>query len=346
MLKQGWLQLAEARIRNILTVRRYASQRQLEKKISEQGPAHKRPHPTHVFTGLKNLLRDGIVQSETVGGNLPKFFMPSNFGDDSDLRRRDFVLDLYLKFQAFAGSQMLCGKALEKIVDRAANLGQKHYVLGPIPAGQSVNGILVEHETDHLLIPKGYDGPHVLVEDKNMREWLNPSSEQVWSVIGNALRFPNTIPVIVCRKMNFLAYRVFKEIGLLCWQVYDQYFDPSIENELLPIRHKDGLGFSDVTTELEPPEALVRFFSSVIPENSAASAVQFENHRELLKHYALDSRLDGSKNTEGKELNQAKRTAIYNKFLIDLRAQKTLTEESLGEEDLEEQEGSTEQDEY
>jgi hypothetical protein len=277
VLKQGWIQLAESRVRNILGVRRYASLRQLEKKISEQGPAHKRPQPTYVFTGLKNLQQRGIVQHEAVGHNLPTFFMLRDFGDDDDLERRAYVLELYRKFQTYS------------------------------------------------------DGPQALVEDKNMREWLNPSSEQVWSVIGNALRFPNAIPVIVCRKMNFLAFRVFQRIGLLCWQAYDQYFDPSIEEELGAIRHKDGLGFSDVTTDLTPSNALVRFFSSVIPENSPASLIQFESHRDLLRRYAIELRLDGSKDAQGKELHQARRTAIYNSFLTELRAQNSLATEETEE---------------
>jgi hypothetical protein len=346
VLKQEWLLLAQQRIRNILNVRRFASLRQLEKKISEQGPSHKRPQPTYVFAGLKALMANGAVESEQVGHNLPTFYMPRTFGSDSDLERRDYVLDLYRKFQTFYYDPDLCGKALEKVVDRAANLGQKHHVLGPITPSQTFNGVKIKHEIDHLLFPKGYTGPQILVEDKNMREWLNPSSSEIWSVIGNALRFQNTIPVIICRKMSFLAFRVFKEIGVLCWQVYDQYFDPSIEADLAPIIHKDGLGFSDITTVLEPSEALVRFFSSVIPDNSASSAIQFEKHRDLLRRYAIDSRLDGSKSSKKKEINQAKRSALYNQFLRDLRAQKTLVEEDLEEEEIDEQKDATSQDEY
>jgi hypothetical protein len=58
-------------------------------------------------------------------------------------------------------------------------------------------------------------------------------------------RFPANMPYHV--KESILTGRfsvpVPPEIGLLCWQVYDQYFDPSIETELETIRDKDGLGF-------------------------------------------------------------------------------------------------------
>jgi hypothetical protein len=315
----GWVQLAETRISNVLSVRRYASQRQLEKKISEQGPSNKRPQPPHVSTALKNLQKQSRVASEAVGHNLPLFFMPYDFGSPADVERRTYVLELYRRFQRFTLAPELCGNALERLVDEAANLGGMHSVLGPIHPNQKVNGIVVEREIDHLLIPKGYVGPSLVVEDKNMREWLNPSSEQVWSVIGNASKFPNALPVLVCRKMNFIAFRMFKRIGMACWQVFSQYFDPSIEEQLLEIRHKDGLGFSDVTTETKPPAALVRFFSSVIPKYSPDFMARFERHRALLRHYAVDERLDGSKNAEGKELHPAARTATYYDFLEELR---------------------------
>ena len=252
--------------------------------------------------------------------NLPTFFMPRHFGSEDDVERRTYVLSLYRQFQGFVSSQELCGRALERVVDKAANLALKHTVLGPVLPGQKINGVAVEHEIDHLLVPKDPAGPSLDVEDKNMREWLNPSSEQIWSVIGNAVTFQNAIPILICRKMNFLGYQMFKLIGMMCWQVYDQYFDPSIELELLDIRHKDGLGFSDVTTDTEPPKALVRFFSDVVPENSSEAAVRFDRHRDLLARYAIEQRLDGSKNTEGKELNPSRRTQIYHTFLRELKA--------------------------
>jgi hypothetical protein len=311
----GWVQLAETRILKVLAARRFASVRQLEKKISEQGPGAKRPQPPHITTALRNLQKERLVVSDPVGHNLPLFYKPHNFGGPSDIDRREYVIELYRRFQTYTLNPQLCGQALERIVDEAANLAQMHTVLGPVLPNQKVNGIVVDREIDHLLIPKGYVGPSLIVEDKNMREWLNPSSEQVWSVIGNAVKFPNAIPVIVCRRMNFLAFRMFKRIGMMCWQVYGQYFDPSIEQELFPIRHKDGLGFSDVTTEMVPPAALIRFFSSVVPSNSVDFGTRFEQHRAILKRYALDERLDGSKNEEGKELHPAKRAAIYNSFL-------------------------------
>ena len=121
--------------------------------------------------------------------------------------------------------------------------------------------------------------------------------------------------------MNFLGYQMFKLIGMMCWQVYDQYFDPSIELELLDIRHKDGLGFSDVTTGLGAAECSgARFFSDVVPENSSEAAVRFDRHRDLLARNAIEQRLDGSKNTEGKELNPSRRTQIYHTFLKELKA--------------------------
>ncbi len=58
----GWVHLAEARLVNILEVRIAANIRQLEAKISESGPADKRPQPHIVQVALKNLIGQGQVK--------------------------------------------------------------------------------------------------------------------------------------------------------------------------------------------------------------------------------------------------------------------------------------------
>jgi hypothetical protein len=96
-----------------------------------------------------------------------------------------------------------------------------------------------------------------------------------------------------------------------CWQVYSQYFDPSVEAQLKSIRHTDGLGFSDVTTELNPPPALIGFFAKTLPRYCDNFRSRFEEHRKLLQHYAIDRGLEA-------DTPAFSRTKLYNQFRREL----------------------------
>ena len=104
---------------------------------------------------------------------------------------------------------------------------------------------------------------------------------------------------------------IFKHIGLSCWQVYRQYFDPSVEPKLLDIRHKDGLGFSYVTTVLKPPPALIGFFSKTLPKYAATFRARFDEQRPLLQRYAIDLGLE-------EDTPAFMRTNLFNNFRKEL----------------------------
>jgi hypothetical protein len=186
----------------------------------------------------------------------------------------------------------ICGSAFERIVKSAALASEQYRVISPAKQGLEIDGYVIGKECDQLLIPKKFTGPAFVVEDKNLREWLTPSSEEVWALIGKALRFPDAIPVLICRRMHYVGFTVFKHIGLACWQVYRQYFNPEVEPQLAAIRHKDGLGFSDVTSNLVPPPALTGFFLRTLPKYADVFRTRFETNRGLLEHYAIKRGLE------------------------------------------------------
>lgn len=66
MIEREWIDLAKRRVLKVLRVRRFASNRQLEKKISEAGPANIRPEPMKVSTAIRKLVREGRVIAELV----------------------------------------------------------------------------------------------------------------------------------------------------------------------------------------------------------------------------------------------------------------------------------------
>ena len=294
-----WVDLAKRRVLKVLRLRRFASNRQLEKKISEAGPGDMRPEPMKVSTAIKQLVDDGYLLPHHIP-DLATFYTPSNFGGRPDEERRTDILRLAQEFRALTRIPQACGKALEKVVYDAATQCGRFTVLGtpehPPAQGFAINGYVLERECDHILLPKDFEGSKLVVEDKNLREWLHPSAEEVWSVIGKALRVPHAIPVLICRRMHYVGFSIFSRIGMVCWQVYKQFFSPDhvTEAQLEPYRHRDRLGFADVTTDLTPPKPLINFFCETIPLYLDDFQKRFEANRALLTEFAIANRMDSS----------------------------------------------------
>jgi hypothetical protein len=312
MDQRDWVEIAKRRVLKVLRARRFASNRQLEKKISEAGPGGMRPEPMKLSTAINELVRDGSVLAHPIP-NLARFFSPSNFGGPMDENRRAEIVQLATEFRELTRNRDACGKALERVVYTAATVCGIYTVLGtpdhPPAEGFAINGYVLERECDHILIPKEFMGPKLVVEDKNLREWLHPSAEEVWGVIGKALRIPHAIPVLICRRMHYVGFPLFRRIGMLGWQVYKQFFSPDhvTEDQLEPYRHTDRLGFADITTDLSPPNPLINFFSSTVPANIDEFAERFEANRALLTEFAITKRMDS-------EIPTHQRNELYREF--------------------------------
>jgi len=316
MDERDWVELAKRRVLKVLRTRRFASNRQLEKKISEAGPGDMRPEPMKVSTAINELVAQGNLLPYPTPA-LGRFFSPSNFGGAADESRRDEILRLTQEFHKLTRNPQACGKALERVVHTAATQAGIYTVLGtpenPPAQGFAINGYVLERECDHILIPRDFSGAKLIVEDKNLREWLHPSAEEVWGVIGKALRIPHALPVVICRRMHYVGFPVFRRIGMLSWQVYKQFFSPAhvSEAELDPFRNRDLLGFADITTDLTPPDPLIHFLSSTIPANIAEFAERFESNRALLTEFAITRRMDSN-------IPTPERNRLYREFLARL----------------------------
>src|SRR5712691_7279661 len=108
MTEEEWIALAERRVSRILQRRRYASMRQLEKKISEAGPPDMRPEPVKISRAISRMMRVGSVKQEQMAG-LPTFYMPTNFGWEGDSERRERIIELTRKFLALTHNRAICG---------------------------------------------------------------------------------------------------------------------------------------------------------------------------------------------------------------------------------------------
>ena len=91
MQAEYWVALAKRRVARILEQRRFASIRQLEKKISEAGPPPVRAEPIKISKALTSLTTKGQLLQEA-HPNLATFYKPSNFGGPDDEARRQYIL--------------------------------------------------------------------------------------------------------------------------------------------------------------------------------------------------------------------------------------------------------------
>src|SRR5208337_4364071 len=147
MDQRDWVQIAKRRVLSVLRRRRFASNRQLEKKISEAGPGDMRPEPMKVSTAITELVASGSLLQHTVP-DLGRFYSPSNFGGQADEDRRTDIIRLAQEFRALTRNPQACGKALEQVVYAAATQCGLYTVLGtpehPPAQGFAINGYTLE----------------------------------------------------------------------------------------------------------------------------------------------------------------------------------------------------------
>ena len=209
------------------------------------------------------------------------------------------------------------GKSLEKAVYKAAlaarKAGQYLHVIGspdrPPDAGVVLNDVPVGEALDLILVSRDGLGA---VEDKNLREWLSPSSSEVWALIGKALRH-DALPVLICRKVTYDVFLLFKQVGGLAFQVHTQMFPADYAGRLARAKHRDGLGFHDLRFGDDPPPALVRFVEHTVPRNLADKLALFRANADLLRQYAIDAALENDK------LPGQRRAAIYRQFFREMK---------------------------
>jgi len=321
LAQDDWVRVALHRIPRALRRGRYASMRQLEMKISEAGPGDQRANPIHLREALNALVENGDVRPDHPpsprGVTLPTFYMPRDFSGDraEDVARRADVLALYGDFLRAARQDG--GKTLERAVYKAA-LGARragHYlhVLGspdrPPDAGVVLNDVPIGEALDLILVSA--DGL-CAVEDKNLREWLTPSSSEVWALIGKALRHDG-LPVMICRKVTWDVFLLFKQVGGLAFPVHTQMFPADYAARLARAKHRHGLGFHDLRFGDDPPSDLVRFLERTVPRNLADKLALFRANADLLRQYAIDAEL------ESDELPGDVRARLYREFFREMK---------------------------
>lgn len=85
--------------------------------------------------------------------------------------------------------------------------------------------------------------------------------------------------------MPYITRVFFRELGILGFQTFFQYWHPRVESLVLDFRRKDGLGFADMRCSIDPEPYHIRFFEQNIPNNIQRKKEQFLKNAPLIEAY-------------------------------------------------------------
>ena len=283
--KLQWLELATRRIHSILAKYHCCPIRMLEAKICEAGPGDKRPNPLSVSSALSALIaQNRVTHIRRPSPTETPFYAPvwldtstPSFQQLLATRRH-----LYLVHKGLTERNEFCSDILERIIDTALE-----------SAGAT---FLTRFPTQNL--PK--DRPLDFVcelnsvlfggEAKNYREWIYPDSVEIWSAISKCCEL-DAVPVLVTRKLPYVTYLLFRNIGMLGYQTHFQFFHPAVAPELARVIAKDGLGYKDIRCINQPDAHILNFFGTVLPKVAVDFQTRFRKHRNLLLQFADTEKL-------------------------------------------------------
>jgi hypothetical protein len=308
----SWDDIADVRVERALARGRVMTQHMLESKISEAGPQaglhsspsrrNQRVQPHRIGQSivrqfergnLRPIAREvarerGLVQGDLLAHASFSIDRPSQ----ADEARLDRVIQGYAAYHPQARDKR-CGRILEDLVQRALLQCNNVTVIGE--PGREVNipvngvDLQITGPADHVV---GIGSELVLVEDKNRRPWLYPSSEEVWQTLRRALRADCALPVLIARKISPAVLKFFKLIGALGFQTNNQIFArelaPAVNEQFGLVVSKEGLNFHDIrfaeSTQARGLEArITRYFDNTVARDVAERRARFRDAADALE---------------------------------------------------------------
>lgn len=295
-----YVELGETAIRGMLDEHHAVVWPEIEARAADRtwGELPYPVDPHHLTTARSRLLRANIItrsEEPTRGGRRIAVYCPS------DLRGRATVVNqaaarkrlLHARFiswasgtAATAGIVGSAGEVVARAALRAAaprgyllvrpdGLGDVDEVLGgPVPGGSLDDAAFLT-----LLSEEGAPLPpyFVPVEVKNLREWIYPRTPELHQLLHKAaalqVAHPDTavVPVLVCRRAHTTTFWMAGQLGFHVIDTYSQFIQPSVDPGALE-EVRVELGYTDLTTNLEPPDRIVNQFANVLPSVAAARA--------------------------------------------------------------------------
>jgi hypothetical protein len=287
-----WPALARERILRLLELEHAVVWPEVEAKLSDGaldlGPRTVDPH--HLVNARNAFLGEGTInvqESPTRGGAELRVYHLGNTH-----RRLRAIADaagrkrlLHARYRGWAqgtktGSS-LTGTALESVVHASLvtaapgagyrlenpRSGQFQTVVGARLLGAVDNGgLLMSVEADRR-------PAIVIVEAKNLRDWVYPSTIELYQLLAKAAalqaQLPDwpVVPVFVCRRVHYLTREMGAELGFYPIQTQRQYIQPGrTAKELDEVRTE--LGYNLEPSIVANPY-MIRHFQELIPAAAA-----------------------------------------------------------------------------
>jgi hypothetical protein len=268
--------VADRRLRNVLGQRIAATSAQLDVKICESGPPDQRPDPHIVSAALAG---SGHFQRRRFKGstdpNDPHLWFLAGT-DPALLQQREDQIHLpYDLYRFLSQRKSYCGDVLEKIVSASFEMAAGYIPTAPRQAASPL---------DHVY---ELEGIRLGVEDKNIRAWQYPHTAEIWKVLKKCI-LEDAQPLLIARKIQWLTFRVFSEIGAMGFEFHRQVFAENTSSLLRDIQHTDLLGFKDViAVKIAPHPPLVTFLDTTLRKNLPEFARRWAEHRGIVEEYAV-----------------------------------------------------------
>jgi hypothetical protein len=294
--KEARLDIAKARLVNVLKTQRAAGQRTLEQKISDAGPNPLRVDP-HVLTNARTILEAHGTIIRLLRGTTTWYALKSTPPAEVEAK-----LALLSPIHAELSSQafnMRLGQTLELATFKALCRGKLQFLGGFHDLDEHADDKLYSKE-DPSLILSGRRMPGTKrfdflafedlrapagIEVKNVREWLYPDRDEIRDLLLKACAVP-AVPVLIARRIPYVTFKLISAIGGIIHQTYNQLF-PSTDAALAAkASDKHLLGYHDVRLGNEPDARLTKFITENLPTLIQPSHKRFLAFLDIASPYA------------------------------------------------------------
>jgi hypothetical protein len=308
----GYRDLAAKTVIELLEVEHAVIWTEVEARLADRrwGPTSVRIDPHHLTTARRLLIDEGLLiptADQTRGGRIIETHSLAGAPKREVERAASRKRLLHARFLGWAkGTRRhprgLIGGAGEAVT--SASLGAATgagYRLVPHSGGdvaqlfgEDVPGGSLD-EAAHLIVMDG-DIPSgvvsVLIEVKNIREWIYPTSSEMYQLLAKATLLQHShpdrafLPVLVCRRAHKTTFVMAKLSGFYVIDAHRQFITPTadITDEAL-IEVRSGLGFIDLILSVGPDALVAKHFQHHLPPVAAAFASRWKETAEALGHH-------------------------------------------------------------
>lgn len=288
---------ATAALRDFMESNLVASRIELEAKLIEVHLGSTPFEPHHLTTAARNLEAEEVIEHEareTRGGRPIPLYVVGDLTrrrrrvEDASARKRLLMARYYSYVQGSDSGSSLAGPAGELAFDAAltrANPGVRTAVYNRgLPSVPQINGVAVPMgPLDNAFVIQRLDkttrapippyGVTALVEVKNVRDWIYPSSPELFQLLHKAAVIQNRhpdqsfLPVLVCRRAHTTTAFMAKDLGFFVIDTKRQYL---AESSIIDLDH-----FREMTDELGLVDMVIGHDSTARIENRLVTIQQY-----------------------------------------------------------------------